>query len=293
MLLLTALFWGFAFVTQTTAMDFVGPFTFQAVRQMIGFLVLLPVIAVRDKLGYTADFKPQSSAEKKSLLVHGAVCGLVLFVACTLQQLGIVCGVSAGKSGFITALYIVLVPLSGILLGKKISFHLWFAVAAAVVGLFYLCGESNFTAEIGEILTLLCAFCFAFHILHIDHIANRVDGVRLAALQYLFCSLYSLPFAMLTEEISLAAIGNAWLPIVYTGVFSSGVAYTLQIIAQKHVEPTVASLTMSTEAVFAALFGWLVIGQKLSPQELFGCALVFFAIVTAQLPDDFLRRKAA
>ena len=293
MLLLTAIFWGFAFVTQTTAMDHVGPFTFQATRQLIGFLVLLPLIAYRDKRGIAADVKPKDAASRKSLLIHGAICGFVLFAACTLQQFGIVLGVSAGKSGFITALYIVLVPLSGIFFGKKTPWHLWFAVLVAVVGLCYLFGELNFAADLGELLTLLCAFCFALHILHIDHIVDHVDAVRLAALQYLFCSLYSLPFALLTEEISLAAIGNAWLPIVYTGVFSSGVAYTLQIIAQKHVEPTVASLTMSTEAVFAALFGWLVIGQTLSPQELFGCALMFFAIIVAQLPQDFLKRRAA
>lgn len=289
-LLLATLFWGFAFITQTTAMDFVGPFTFQVARQLLGFLVLLPVIAFRAKRDPAT---VPTDASRKKLYLYGALCGLFLFAACSLQQLSLWLGLAVGKCGFITALYVLLVPILGIFFGKRISLKVACAVVIAVIGLYFLCGASDFSFGLVEFLVLLCALCFAAHILCIDHCAPQVDAVRLAALQFFFCALYSVPFALLTENISLTALLDAWLPIAYTGVFSSGIAYTLQIVGQKNCDPVLASLTMSTESVFTALFGWLVLGQALSVGEIGGSLLMLTAIVLAQLPADVLRGKKA
>ena len=284
MLLLTAMIWGGAFVAQSEGMNHLGPFTFQALRQVLGFLVLLPVIFIQKKN------RPKATKqETKKLLLCALACGAILFVACSLQQLGISMGISAGKSGFITALYIVLVPIAGTILGKKPGINVWIAMVIAFVGLYFLCMDGSWSIGIGELLTLGCALFFTAHIVFVDRVCGDVDGVKLSALQFLVCGLLSVPYMLFTESVSAKNIAECWLPIAYAGVLSCGVAYTLQIIAQKITDPTVASITMSMESVFAVLFGWVLLRQQLGNREILGCVLMFCAVLLAQIP---LRKRA-
>ena len=281
MLLLGAMIWGAAFVAQSVGMEYVEPFTFQACRCLLGSLVLLPVIAVLDRRGN--EKKPASPAGRKFLLLSGLGCGVLLFAACSLQQLGLLY-TTAGKSGFITSLYIILVPIAGLLFHRKVKPWIWGSVALAVAGLYLLCGSRDFTIGKGELLTLGCAVAFTFHILLIDRVSPQVDGVRLSCIQFFVCGVISLVFMACLEEPHWDAILQCWLPIGYAGILSSGVAYTFQIIGQAHTEPTVASLLMSLESVFAVIFGWLLLHQALSGPELLGGALVFTGVILAQLP---------
>lgn len=282
MLLLAAMIWGAAFTAQTEAMNYVQPFTFQAVRFFLGGIVLLPVIAVMDKRGNMK--KPIEKDAKKYQLFCGIVCGLILFAACSPQQIGLMLNIPAGKSGFITSLYIILVPVFGLFVKKKVPVWVWLSIALALAGLYLLCGTGGFSLSLGEGLTLLCAIFFTFHILFIDHVSPRVDGVRLSCMQFFICGILSLVVALITEHPTGDSLLACWLPIAYTGIFSSGVAYTLQILGQSRTDPATASLLMSLESVFSALFGWILINQKLSPTELAGCALVFISVILAQLP---------
>ena len=281
MLLLGAMIWGAAFVAQTVGMEYVEPFTFQASRCLLGSLVLLPVIAVMDKRNPAK--KPVTSADKRYLLISGLLCGLFLFTACSLQQVGLLY-TTAGKSGFLTSLYIILVPILGLLLKKRVQPWIWISVLLALCGLYLLCGGESFSLGKGELLTLGCAVAFSFHILVIDRVSPNLDGVRLSCLQFLVCGILSLIAMFLTETPSLPAIAQCWLPIAYAGVLSCGVAYTFQIIGQSYTEPTIASLLMSLESVFAVLFGWLLLKQSLTLSELLGCTLVFAGVILAQLP---------
>lgn len=283
MLLLAAMIWGGGFVSQTEGMKYAEPFTFQGTRFLIGSLVLLPVIAVRDRMG-NAD-RPKTKAQKKHHWISGLICGLILFAACTPQQLGLKLQLPAGKSGFITSLYIILVPIFGIFLRKKVRPTIWLSVALAVFGLYMLCGMGTFSMNLGEGLTLLCAVAFSFHIMYIDHVSPGSDGVRLSCIQFFTAGSISLIIALCFEQPSIEMLQSCMIPILYSGVCSSGIAYTLQMLAQSKTEPTTASLLMSLESVFSALFGWLIIGQKLSALELGGCALVFVGVVIAQLPE--------
>lgn len=283
MLLLAAMIWGAAFVAQSVGMDYVGPFTFQAVRQMLGCLVLIPIIILRDKAGSEPN-RPKAGKDYLLLLGSGALCGLILFCACTFQQLGLLY-TTAGKSGFITALYIIMVPIVGVFLKRKAGLNLWVSVALSLVGLYFLCMDGSLSLGKGEALTLLCALCFTVHILFLDYVSPKVDGVRLACLQFFFCSIISVPFMLLTETVVLKDILACWLPICYTGILSCGVGYTLQILAQKDTDPTLASIAMSMESVFAVVFGWILQGDALGGKEILGCVLMFAAIVLAQLPQ--------
>ena len=282
MLFLAAMIWGAAFVAQTKAMDLMQPFTFQASRFFLGGIVLLPVIACMDKKGNVK--RPKTPAEKKYQLKCGMICGLILFLACSPQQLGLMLDLPAGKSGFITSLYIILVPVFGLFLKKKVQPWVWISVVLALIGLYMLCGMGSFSLNLGEGLTLLCAIAFTFHIMFIDHVGSKVDGVRMSCTQFFVSGFISLIVALITETPSWSSLIACWLPIAYTGILSSGVAYTLQILGQEKTEPTIASLLMSLEAVFSAIFGWLIIDQSLSWLELGGCALVFIGVVIAQLP---------
>jgi len=282
MLLLAAMIWGAAFVAQTVGMEYVEPFTFQACRCFLGSFVLLPVIFLMDRKGN--DKKPVTKAQWRYLLLSGALCGTFLFAACSLQQIGLL-SISAGKSGFITSLYIILVPIAGLFLGKKVQPWIWVSVVLAIVGLYLLCGSTSFAFGTGELLTLGCAVAFTFQILVVGRVSPKLDGVRLSCIQFFVCGLLSIPFMLIFEEPKLNTILQCWMPIGYAGIFSCGVAYTLQIVGQAHTETTVASLLMSPEAAFAALFGWLLLGQSMSLPELLGCALVFAGIVLAQLPE--------
>lgn len=292
LLMLAALIWGSAFVAQSVGMDYLGPFTFNSVRSFMGSLVLLPVIWFMDRQKNSgeeaqdgrnaAEAKQQ---EKKALITGGLCCGVILTVSTSLQQIGLVY-TTAGKAGFITALYILIVPLLGLFLGKKVGGKTWIGVVLAVVGMYLLCIKEGFSISYGDFMVLLCAFVFSLHILTVDYFSPRVDGVRLSCIQFFVCGcLCSVPM-VLFEHPEIHQILQAWLPLAYAGVLSSGVAYTLQIITQKHLNPTVASLLMSLESVFAALTGWLILNERLSPKELLGCVLVFAAIILAQLPES-------
>lgn len=287
LLLLTATIWGVAFVAQSVGMDYVGPFTFNAVRNLIGAVVLLPCIGILSRMdgskqGHadTADLKKN----RKTLLIGGISCGTLLCIASNLQQFGIMY-TTTGKAGFITAMYIVLVPVFGIFLHKKAGIRIWIAVAIAVAGMYLLCGLGGEAGlQAGDWLLIGCAVVFSFHILVIDYFSPKVNGVKLSCIQFFTCAVLSGIGMLLFETPSLTAILAAWVPILYAGVLSCGVAYTLQIVGQKGMNPTVASLILSLESVVSLLAGWLILDQRLSGRELCGCALAFAAIILVQLP---------
>ena len=281
LLVLTALIWGCAFVAQSVGMDFVGPFTFNMARFLIGAIVLLPVIWFMDRQRKTG---AEKGAGQKTLIIGGICCGIALGVASTLQQWGILF-TTVGKAGFITAMYIVIVPLLGIFIGKKVRPLIIGCVAIAVVGFYFLCMTESLRLGLGDFLVLLCAIAFSIHILVIDHFSPKVDGVKMSAIQFLTAAIISAVPTLLWEQPVLTEILQAWQPVLYAGVMSCGVAYTLQIIAQKNADPTVASLLLSLESVFSVLAGWVLLGQELSLKELFGCVLIFCAIILAQLPE--------
>lgn len=292
LLMLAALIWGSAFVAQSVGMDYLGPFTFNSVRSFMGSLVLLPVIWFMDRqkkdkteAAEGKNTTEEKLQEKKTLITGGLCCGVILTVSTSLQQIGLIY-TTAGKAGFITALYILIVPLLGLFLGKKVGGKTWIGVALAVIGMYLLCIKEGFSISYGDFMVLLCALVFSLHILTVDYFSPKVDGVRLSCIQFFVCGcLCAIPM-LLFEHPEIKYIFQAWLPLVYAGVLSSGVAYTLQIITQKHLNPTVASLLMSLESVFAVLTGWLILNERLSPKELLGCVLVFAAIILAQLPEN-------
>ncbi len=283
MLVLTAFIWGTAFVAQSVGMDYLGPFTFNGVRSLIGGAALLPCIWLFQKGKGKATEKPSRGA-RKELIAGGIACGLLLFAASSLQQIGIQY-TTAGKAGFITAFYIVIVPVLGIFLHKKISGKVWGAVAIALAGLYFLCITEKFAVGKGDILIFLCALVFSIHILVIDYFSPKVDGVKMSCIQFFVCGIVSLPPMFFTETPKIGAIVEGWAPLLYAGVLSCGVAYTLQIIGQQNVNPAVASLILSLESCFSVLAGWMVLGEKLSMRESVGCVLMFGAIILAQLPD--------
>lgn len=285
-LLLTATIWGVAFVAQSVGMEYVGPFTFNCVRSIIGGLVLIPCIWFLNRRNQKPEHKTeeQQRHDRKILLTGGVLCGLCLFAASNFQQFGIRY-TTVGKAGFITACYIVIVPVLGIFLKKKCSRLIWLSVAMAVAGLYLLCITESFSIGTGDILVLVCAFLFSLHILVIDHFSPLTDGVKMSCIQFFVCGILSGIAMLLTEQPRLTDIFQAWLPILYAGVLSCGVAYTLQIVGQKDMNPTVASLILSLESCISVLAGWLILGQKLSGREFLGCLIMFAAIILAQLPN--------
>lgn len=293
MLLLTALIWGTAFVAQSKAMDYIRPFTANGIRTLLGGLVLLPLIPMFDRMKYGAKgLAPERKKElRRNSIRAGFFCSLCLFSAGSLQQYGLMY-TTAGKSGFITALYIVLVPVCGIFFRKRIPFRVWFCVLLALLGFYMLCVTEGLSINLGDILTLLCALCYTAHILTIDYFNQQdTDGVRIACTQFLFAGGLSVLLMFIFDHPSLAAIWDAKWVIIYSGVFSCSIAYTLQILGQRDTDPTIATLIMSLESVFAALSGWLILGETLSIKEFLGCVLVFIAVIFAQIPLK-LRRKA-
>ena len=282
MLLLTAVIWGAAFVAQSEGMKYVGPLTMQASRFLLAGLVILPVVWICDRKGLT-HYRPAGRAGWGKFLLSSLICGSFIFVASTFQQYGLLY-TTVGKSGFITSLYIILVPLIGLLLGRRVSPLVWGGVALAAVGLYFLCMTGGVSFNPGDLMTLASALFFSFQILWIDKVSPYTDGVRLACGQFFVCAFFSLIAMAIFETPTWGAILRCWLPIFYAGALSGGVAYTLQILGQRDTEPAVASLLMSLESFFAALFGWLLLGQSLSGREIFGCALMLAAIILAQLP---------
>lgn len=292
MLMLAAFIWGTAFVAQSMGMDYLGPFTFNGVRNFVGAAALLPCIWLLDRLN-GRDAKKKEKAEgagnenaggRRDLILGGISCGTMLFIAGSLQQVGLQY-TTVGKAGFITACYIVLVPVCGIFLHKKIGGKVWIAVALSLVGLYLLCITEKLTVGKGDILVFLCALVFTMHILVIDHFSPKADGVKMSCIQFLVCGILSLVPMFVFETPQVGALMKSWGPILYAGVLSSGVAYTLQIVGQKNVNPAVASLILSLESCFSVLAGWVVLGQRLSSREAFGCVLMFAAIILAQLPE--------
>lgn len=297
LLLITATIWGCTFVAQSVGMDHVGPFTFTASRMLLGTLVLLPVILLlRSRLAANnpAEHARRRTPEYRRTLLWGSLCcGLCLFGGESLQQFGLVHDTEVGKAGFITALYIVLVPILGLLVGKRTGWLVWVSVAVAVAGLWYLCvPPQGFSIRLGDFYTFLCALVFSLHILVISYFITKVNGVELAAGQFAVGSLTACIAMFLFEEPTLSGLSGAIVPILWAGIMSNGIAYTLQIVGQRGMNDTVASLIMSLESAIAVVAGWLILGEVLSDRELFGCLLMAGAVVLAQLPTP-KRRKAS
>lgn len=293
LLLLTALIWGTAFVAQSSGGNACGPYTFNCIRSIIGAVILLPVIFLLEKKGFS-DRKPKTKQDKKNLLYGGVLCGIALCLASNLQQLGLYFGASAGKAGFLTACYILIVPILGIFLKKKCGINIWIGVIFTLVGLYLLCSDGSFSFTLPDLLLLLCALIFSFHILIIDHFSPLVDGVRMSCIQFFVCGLLSIiPMFIFDMNHSLSGIASwipslmtwsAWIPILYAGFLSCGIGYTLQIIGQEGLNPAIASLLMSLESVFSVIAGWIILGETMGPRELIGCGMIFVAIVLAQIP---------
>lgn len=285
LLFLTALIWGTAFVTQAKGMESMGPFTFTAARSLLGGLVLLPVIL----------FRRSREAEKKPIpwritLIGGACCGLALTAAGLFQQFGIM-GTTVGKSGFITALYIIFTPILGIFLKRKASLIVWIGALAAVVGMYLLCIDGSFTIGTGDLLVLICSVLFAVHILVIDYFSPLADGVMLSCIQFFVCAIVSGVLMLIFEEPSLGQLIDGAVPVLYAGVLSSGVGYTLQIVGQKGMNPTAAALILSLESVISSVAGYLAyrVGflttdQTMTARQVAGCVVVFAAVILVQVP---------
>lgn len=292
LLLLAALIWGTTFVAQSIAARSISPFTYNFCRFYVGAIVLLPVavlVGKRDPLApnYTGipipGMRPKES-RLRDVRTCGIACGVLLFLAGGFQQAGLEY-TTAGKSGFITALYIILVPVFGLFLHKKCPPVVWISVVLAVIGFYLLSVKEGFSVNRGDLLTLCSSSLFAMHILTVDHFIPRVNGIQLSCIQFIVAGTLSFFPAFLLETPSVSSIVQCIWPILYAGILSSGVAYTLQIVGQRGLNPTLASLLMSLESVISAISGWIVLGDSMSPKELFGCALVFSGVILAQLPS--------
>lgn len=284
LLLLTAMIWGAAFVAQSAGMDHVGPFTFLCARSILGGLFLLPCIPLFDRLQGERPADRITGGERKTLLFAGVCAGTVLMIASSLQQIGIQY-TSVAKAGFLTAMYVIIVPFLGLaLFHRRLEKRIWLCVFLSVLGMALLCLSGSLRLELGDGLELLCALAFSGHILVLDHFTNRVDPVRLSCIQFFACAALAAIPMLIFEHPTMQVILDAWLPIVYAGILSSGVGYTLQAVAQKKCDPTLAALIMCLESVFSVIFGWILLHEVLTPREIFGCVLMFIAIVLANLP---------
>ena len=293
LLFMAAFIWGIAFVAQSSAAEFIRPFSFNGIRCLIGGITLLPLVAVTLRKN-NKTLTSQESCDKnrhsnplvnKTGLIGGICCGICLCLGSTLQQFGIE-QTTVGKAGFITALYIVFVPIaSALFLRKKIALPVVISVALGLVGLFLLCMKDSLSIGTGDLYVLLCSFAFTAHILVIDYFSAKADGVLLSCIQFFTCGFISLPFILFWERPTIPQIMSAGIPILYAGVLSCGAAYTLQIVGQKNMNPTISSLILSLESVVSVLAGWVNLGQTLSGREIAGCVVMFIAILTAQLPS--------
>ncbi len=291
-LALTSFIWGISFVAQSEGGDALGPYTFNCIRSFIGAIFLVNIILATDAAGLTK--KPTTKKEKKILLKGGISCGVILCIATNLQQMGIYLGTPAGKAGFLTACYILLVPILGIFFKKKCGANVWIGVFIALIGLYMLCIDGKFYIQLSDMLVMVCAVCFSMHIMVIDHYSPLVAGLRMSCIQFFVTGVLT-AFPMIFVDIrGVDTLTNwllnfkdtgAWISLLYAGILSCGVAYTLQIIGQKGVNPTVASLIMSLESVFSVLAGWIILKEKMNTKELLGCLLIFIAVCLAQLPN--------
>lgn len=282
MLFITAFIWGVAFVAQSVGMDYIGPFTFNGIRMILAAFAVLPTIWIfREK-----DIDSKTGKSRISFGIYGGiVCGICLFAASMLQQTGIQY-TTVGKAGFITALYIIIVPLIRIFTGKKIGLLLWISVIIAVIGMYLLCITEKISISKGDFLVTLCALTFAVHILAVDYFVKSANGIVLSCTQFFVAGTMAVAVAIIIEKPELGNILKSYIPILYAGILSGGLGYTFQIIGQKHVRATVAAMIMSLESVFAVLSGWLLLNQNLTFREIVGCILVFIAIMLAQLNSD-------
>lgn len=285
LLLLTAVIWGFAFVAQRSGMEHVGPFTFNAIRFLIGALALIPLMTSLDRRREARVVVP---LRDRSLLIGGLLAGFVIFAAATLQQVGIVY-TTAGKAGFITSLYVVLVPVLGLALGHRPSAAVWVGATLAAIGLYFLTIQEGLTIAWGDLLVLIGAFLWAGHVLLIGHLSPGTDPVKLAFLQFMACAALSAVAAALSETVTADAVRAALVPILYAGIMSVGVGYTLQVVAQGYTRPADTAIILSLEAVFAVVGGWILLGEELSLRALFGCGLMLAGILISQIlgkPED-------
>lgn len=280
LLFTAALIWGVAFVAQSVGMDYMGPLSFNGARFLMGSVVLLPLIIYRRRKNKRAGIQP---ADTKTTLLGGICCGIFLCAAALFQQYGILF-TTVGKAGFITTLYIILVPVFGIFLKKRVPGKVWLGAVIAAAGLYLLCMNGSFHLGKGDALVFICAVLFSVHILVIDYFSPKADGVELSCLQFFTAGILAGIGAFLFEEPRLQDFIAGIVPLAYAGIMSSGVAYTLQIVGQKNMDPTVASLILSLESVVSMLAGWVILGQALTGRELLGCALVFGAVILVQLP---------
>ncbi len=286
LLFLTAIIWGFAFVAQRVGADFVGAFTFNGIRFMLGFLSLIPVILIFEKDKFNLE-------SLKNTLLPGLFAGTVLFIASTLQQYGVEITQSAGKAGFLTGLYTVLVPLIRFVMGKKTSAFTFIGAIFALVGLFFLCMTGNDVSfGFGDIVLIIGAFFWAGHILVVDKYVNNISPLKFSLVQFFVCGVLSLVFALILEDINLVAVKSAGIPILYGGIMSVGVAYTCQILGQRDADPTFASIVFSTESVFSAIGGAIILNEIMSGRGYIGCILIFIGIVLSQLNTNLFKKKA-
>ena len=288
-LVLTALIWGTGFVSQSIGTGYVGPFTFLAMRSYIGGIALLPCIFLLGKIAPSDSENDRKKGDTKTLFIGGICCGAALFCASIFQQIGIM-HTTVGKAGFLTALYIIIVPVLGLFFKKKVGLNIWISALIAVCGMYLLCVKESFTIGYGDMLVMICALGFSVHILVIDHFSPKVDCVKMSCIQFFVCAVISTIFMFTLETPDLSSILSAKTAILYSGILSSGVGYTLQIIGQQGNDPTVSSLILSLESVFSMISGWLVLHEKFSPREAIGSLLIFAAIILSQLPKEFFAK---
>lgn len=293
-LLITAMIWGTSFVAQSAGMDYIGPFTFNSIRTILGGIVLIPVIAFSRLAGKKSEVKDKSLQQKtdKISVIGGIFCGIALCLASSFQQVGMVY-TTAGKAGFITALYIIIVPfLTALFFHKKIGAKIFLCVIIAVIGFYMLCIKENFSLSKGDALVLVCALFFSVHIVIIDYFTGKnVDCVLMSCVQFFVAGIIMAACMFIFEQPNIESILDAKVSILYSGVMSCGVAYTLQIVGQKRTDPTVATLLLSLESVFAALSGWLILKDDMSLKEIIGCIFVFAAVILAQVDIKSLIKK--
>ena len=289
MLLITAVIWGLAFIAQKVGMDHIDPFTFCTLRCVIGGICLVICIYLMNNTGsrHVVKHKEQGS---KTLILGGVCCGVALFLGMSFQQLGIA-NTSVANAGFISALYIIIVPILGIFMKKKAGLNIWIGVVFALIGLGLLCFKGSIAISKADLLILISAFFYSLHIIVIDYFSPKVDGIKMSCIQFFVAALLNGIMMFVLEDPTIKGILSAWVPLLYVGIFSTGVGYTFQIIGQKHTDPTVASLLLSLESVFSVIMAWLILKETLTLQEFMGCTLVFASVILAQIPIKKFKKK--
>ncbi len=294
-LMITALLWGTSFVAQKSGMDTMGPITFMCLRSLVGAVVLLPIALVYGRMSHGREESGNEGSTEQikgwKLIFTGMLCGIAYLGASLFQQYGMWLGTTAGKSAFITALYIVITPVIGVLFKKKLSAKNWICVAVAAFGMYLLCINGEVSLQIGDLMTLLCAICFSIHIIVIDRYASRCNCVLLSCIQFFFSGLLALIPMLVIEKPTAEIIMDTAFQVLYLGICSNGIAYTFQMFGQRYLEPSPASLIMSLESVFAAVSGWLILNEKMSGKEIIGCVFIAIAIVFAQVKIQFNSKK--